>query len=135
MTFRSNDLGKGLCTFYPVIEFISPEKMPGKKNWNFIKGNLTQETINWRASSNPDFIQNYSLLRRMFNFFDNRDKCRKPGFLRDDKYTSCISMVLLDHFANKSNTFLSRSSISSHFLLGAPLPPTLATRLPQLMVP
>ena len=41
----------------------------------------------------------------MFDVFDNRDKCRKPGFLRGNIYTSCISMVLLDHFANKSNTF------------------------------
>ena len=57
-------------------------------------------------------------------------------------------MVLLDHFANKSNTFqhslslplslslsLSRSPISSHFLLGSPLPPILDTRITQLKVP
>ena len=42
---------------------------------------------------------------RLF-FLYNRDKCRKPGFLRGDLYTSCISMILLDHFVNKSNTFL-----------------------------
>ena len=52
----------------------------------------------------------------MFDFFDNRDKCHKPGFLRGNTYTSCISMVLLDHFANKSNTFLSPS-------LALPFPP------------
>ena len=59
-------------------------------------------------------------------------------------------MVLLDHFANKSNTFqhtlslslspslslsLSRSPISSHFLLGSLLPPTQDTMIPQLKVP
>ena len=54
---------------------------------------------------NPDFIQNYFLLKRMFDFFDNRDKCRLPGFLRGNIYTSCISMLLLDHFANINNTF------------------------------
>ena len=64
-----------------------------------------QGTFNWRASSYPYFIQNYFLLKLLFNFFDNRDKCRKPGFLRGHIYTSCISMVLLDHFANKSNIF------------------------------
>ena len=71
---------------------------------------IAQGTINWRASYNPDFIQNYFLIKGMFDFFDNRDKCRKPGFLRGNIYTSCISMVLLDHFANKSNTFLSPSN-------------------------
>ena len=60
--------------------------------------------------TNPDFIQKYFLLKRMFNFFDNRDKCREPGFLRGNIHTSCISMVLLDHFANKSNIFLSPSN-------------------------
>ena len=60
--------------------------------------------VNWRASSYPDFIQNYFLLKRMFGFFDNRDKCRKPGSFRGNIYTSCISLVLLNHFANKSNT-------------------------------
>ena len=69
----------------------------------------------------------------MFDFFDNRDECRKPGFLRGNIYTSCISMVLLDHFANKNNIFLPLSL--SHFLLGSQLPPTPATRIPQLMVP
>ena len=39
-----------------------------------------QGTIYWRVSSNSDFTQNYFVLKRMFNFFDNRDKCRKPGF-------------------------------------------------------
>ena len=93
-------------------------------------------------SGDPDFIHNYFLLLKlMFDFFDNRDKCHKPGFLRGNIYTSCISMVLLDHFANKSNTFqhtlslsLSRSPISSYFLLGSPLPPT-QERIPQLKVP
>ena len=63
----------------------------------------------WRASSYPDFTQNYFLIKRMFDFFYNRNKCRKPGFLSGNIYTSSISMVLLDHFANKSNTFLSLS--------------------------
>ena len=79
-----------------------------------------QGTFNWRASSYPDFNQNYFLLKRMFDFFDNRDKSRKPGFLRGKIYTSCISMVLLDHFAIKQKQHfslsLSRSPISSHFL-------------------
>ena len=74
-------------------------------------------SFNGRASSYLDFIQNYFLLKRMFDFFDNRDKCRKPGFLRGNIYTSCISMVLLDHFANKSNTFPPISSLGLLFLL------------------
>ena len=65
-----------------------------------------QGTINWRASSNLDFIQNYFLLKHMFNFFDNRNECCKSGFLRGNICTSCTSMVLLDRFANKSHTFL-----------------------------
>ena len=40
-----------------------------------------QGTFNWRASSQPVFIQNYFLLKRKMDYFDNRDKCRKPGFL------------------------------------------------------
>ena len=89
-------------------------------------------------SGDPDFIHNYFLLLKlMFDFFDNRDKCHKPGFLRGNIYTSCISMVLLDHFANKSNTFQHSPSLSlslSHFLPfhpGFPLPP----RILQLKVP
>ena len=62
-----------------------------------------QGTFNWRTSSYPDFIQNYFLLKRMFDLF---------GFLRGNIYTSCISMVLLDHFANKSNTFQNILSLS-----------------------
>ena len=82
-----------------------------------------QGTINWRASSYPDFIQNYFLLKRMFDSCDNRDKCPKPGFLRGNIYTSCISMVLLDRTkATLSTLSLSHSPISSHFLLGSPLP-------------
>ena len=57
-------------------EFDIQKKMGGR-----------QGTIHWRASSNPDFIQNYSLLKCMFDFFDNRDKCRKPGFLRGNIYS------------------------------------------------
>ena len=45
---------------------------------------VSQGKINCGASSEPDFIRNYFLWRRMF--FDNRDKCRKTGFLRQ-KYT------------------------------------------------
>ena len=52
-------------------------------------------------------------------------------------------MVLLDHFANKSNTFLSpslslflsRSPISSHFLLGSPRSQIPDSRIAQFMVP
>ena len=113
------------------------------------KGLVLRSTISynnqgtfWRASSYPDFTQNYFLIKRMFDFSDNRDKCRKPRFFRGNIYTSCISMVLLDHFANKSNTFrhslslsLSLSPISSHFLLGSPLPPIPDPRIAQLMVP
>ena len=42
-------------------------------------------------------------------------------------------MILLDHFAKA--TLFSRSPISSHFLLGSPLPPTPDTRILQLKVP
>ena len=38
-----------------------------------------QGTFNWWASSDPVFIQNYFLLKRMFDFFVTREKCRKPG--------------------------------------------------------
>ena len=83
-----------------------------------------QGTFNWLASCFLYFILNYLLLKRMFDLFDNRDKCRKSGFLRCDIYTSCISMVLWDHFANKRNTFqhsltpsLSLPLSLSHFLL------------------
>ena len=86
-----------------------------------------------RLLCDPDFIHNYFLLlKRMFDFFNNRNKCHKPGFLRGNIYTYCIFMVLLDHFANKNDTFQhslplshspslspSRSPISSlglHFL-------------------
>ena len=83
----------------------------------------SQATFNWRASSYPDFIQNEFLWKRMFDFFDNHDRSRKPGFLRGKIYTSCISMVLLDHFANKSNTF--QNSLSSSLAL--PFPPWVST--------
>ena len=73
-------------------------------------------TFNWRASSYPDFFQNY------FLFFDNPDKCRKPGFLRGNIYTSCIFMVLLDNFANKDNSFLFPS-----LSLALPFPPWVST--------
>ena len=73
--------------------------------WNL--GISNQGTFHWRISSYPDFIQNYFLLKCMLNFFYDRDKCRKQGFLRGDIHTSCIPMVLFDHFENKSNTFLS----------------------------
>ena len=53
----------------------------------------------------------------MFDFFDNRDKCRKPGFLRGNINTSCISMVLLDHFANQNNTFQNDISLALPFSL------------------
>ena len=107
---------------------------------------MSQGTFDWRASSYPGCIQNYFLLKHIFDFVDNCDKCRKPGFLRDNIYTSCISIVLLDHFANKSNTFqhslspflslsLFRSPISSQFLLGSPLPPIPDSRIAQLKVP
>ena len=104
-----------------------------------------------RLLCDPDLIHNYFLLlKRMFDFFNNRNKCHKPGFLRGNIYTSCISMVLLDHFANKSNTFqhslslplslsvslpLSLSLSLSHFLLGSPLPPIPDSRIAQLKVP
>ena len=71
-------------------------------------------------------------------FFYNREKCHKPGFQRGNIYTFCISMVLLDHFANKSNTFLFFFSLPlslSHFLLGPSLPPIPDTRIPQLKEP
>ena len=71
----------------------------------------------------PTSIRIISSLRRMFDFFDSCNKCRKPGFVRGNIYTSCISMVLLDNFANKSNTFQQSLSLPlslSHFL---PFPP------------
>ena len=85
-------------------------------------------------------IRIISSFRRIFDFFDSCDKCLKPGFLRGNIYTSCIYMALLDHFANKSNPFqhslsLFRSPISSHFLLGSPLPPIPDSRIAQLKVP
>ena len=58
----------------------------------------------------------------MLNILDSRDKCRKPGFLRGNIYTSCISMVLLDHFENKSNTFLPLSSSPSPCAINAMVP-------------
>ena len=69
----------------------------------------------------------------MFDFFYNREKCRKPGFQRGNIYTFCISMVLLDHFANKSNTFLSPTLSLS--LLVSPPPPISVSRTAQLKVP
>ena len=36
----------------------------------------SQATFNWQASFYPEFIQNYLLLKHMFDFFDNRDKYR-----------------------------------------------------------
>ena len=36
----------------------------------------SQATFNWQASFYPEFIQNYLLLKHMFDFFDDRDKCR-----------------------------------------------------------
>ena len=65
----------------------------------------------------------------MFDVFDNRDKCGKPEFMRGNTYTSCISVVLLNHFANKSNTFLLSFPLClplslSHFL---PFPPWVST--------
>ena len=48
-----------------------------------MKHGAHQGTFNWQASSYPYFIQNYFLLKRMFDFFDNRDK---PGFLRGSIY-------------------------------------------------
>ena len=40
-----------------------------------------QGKINCGASSEPDFIQNYFLWKHVFNFFDNRDKCRTKTLL------------------------------------------------------
>ena len=88
----------------------------------FFRLGTMQGTVNWQASSYRDFIQNYFLLKRMFDFFDNWDKCRKPGFFRGNIYTSCIYMVLLDHFANKSNTFQHSLSPSVSLSLSLPLP-------------
>ena len=79
-----------------------------------------------RLLCDPDLIHNYFLLlKRMFDFFNNRNKCHKPGFLRGNIYTSCISMVLLDHFANKSNTFQHTLSLplSLSPSLALPFPP------------
>ena len=63
----------------------------------------------------------------MFYFLDNRDKCRKPGFLRGNINTSCISMVLLDHFANKSNTFQHSLSLPLSLSHLFPFPPWVST--------
>ena len=114
-------------TFSPQSsQVLSPSE--SQKN-NHEKVCPKQGTFNWRAPSYPNFIQNYFLLKRMFDFFDNRDKCRLPGFLRGNIYTSCISMLLLDHFANKNNTLSFSPSLSlplslSHFL---PFPPWVST--------
>ena len=74
-----------------------------------------------RLLCDPDLIHNYFLLlKRMFDFFNNRNKCHKPGFLRGNIYTSCISMVLLDHLQTKATLFdthsLSLPFSLSHFL-------------------
>ena len=74
-------------------------------------------------SGDPDFIHNYFLLLKlMFDFFDNRDKCHKPGFLRGNIYTSCISMVLLDHLQTKATLF---DTLSPSIAL--PFPPWVST--------
>ena len=41
---------------------------------------IVQGTFNWQASSYPYFLQNYFLLKCMFDFFDNRDKCSIQAF-------------------------------------------------------
>ena len=69
----------------------------------------------------------------MSDFFDNRDKYRKPGFLRGNIYISCISMVPLDHFVNTFKNF--SLSLSLPFPPGSPLPPIPDPRIAQLMVP
>ena len=60
---------------------------------------VSQGKINCGASSEPDFIRNYFLWRRMFSFFDNRDKCRKTGFLRQ-KYTILLIFNYIDYSIN-----------------------------------
>ena len=76
-------------------------------------------------------IRIISSFRRIFDFFDSCDKCLKPGFLRGNIYTSCISMVLLDTFQQSLSFPLSLSHFLP-FLLGSPSPPTPDTRVPQL---
>ena len=117
MTKRSICINPYIYSFSRIQWLYNPRKALDNRFYTMIQG-----TINWRASSNPDFILNYFFTKRMFDFFDNWDKCRKPGFLRGNIYTSCISMVLLDHFANKSNTFL-----SLYPSLALPFPPWVST--------
>ena len=64
------------------------------------KGCSIQGTTNCGASSEPDFIQNYFLWRRMFNFFDTRDKRRKLGFLRQTLFLALFDLfeLCLVHF-------------------------------------
>ena len=100
-----------------------------------------QGTINWRASSNPDFIQNYFLFNfdvRLFLIIaiNAVNQATYIHFLHF--YGSCRSFCKQkQHFSLSISLSLSlsRSPISSHFLLGSPLPPIPDPRIAQLMVP
>ena len=70
-----------------VNELLWPEYLPLQGGaYSTHSTNSAQGTFNWRNSSYANFIQNYFLLKRMFDFFDNCDKCPKPGFLRGNIY-------------------------------------------------
>ena len=53
--------------------YILPLKKPGLRHLLRLSKKV-EHTLEERI------ILNYFLWKRMFNFFDNRDKCRKPGF-------------------------------------------------------
>ena len=81
------------CSSYQNLGEIKIGPKHCFRNWVFARQTnnpsdcaLLQDKINCAASSEPDFIQNYNLCRCMIDCFDNRDKYRKSGLLRQ-KYT------------------------------------------------
>ena len=69
-----------------------------RKDWSWYDFTMLyqQGTLSLRDSTEADFIQNYFLWKRMFDFFDKPDKCRKPVFLRGNIYSLslCHNMVV-----------------------------------------
>ena len=55
--------------------YLTEQKRKQRSNCGYIK-------ISYGASLESDFIQNNFFWRRLFDFFDDCDKCRNSGFLR-----------------------------------------------------